>query len=65
MMSRHFRLRSELSGSIAKRLPRAKNQLSAPGSFFNQFVKDELLKVDKSMKIVTLLLSILLKNFRM
>ena len=30
MMSRHFRLRSELSGAIAKRLPHAKNQLSAP-----------------------------------
>ena len=38
MMSRHFRLRSELSGAIAKRLPHAKNQLSMPGSFFNQFV---------------------------
>ena len=35
MMSRHFRLRSELSGAIAKRLPHAKNQLSVPGSFFN------------------------------
>ena len=40
MMSRHFRLSSELSGAIAKRLPHAKNQLSAPGSFFNQFVTD-------------------------
>ena len=40
MMSRHFRLRSELSGAIAKRLPHAKNQLSVPGSFFNQFVTD-------------------------
>ena len=39
-MSRHFRLRSELPGAIAKRLPHAKNQLSAPGSFFNQFVTD-------------------------
>ena len=37
MMSRHFRLSSELSGAIAKRLPHAKNQLSDPGSFFNQF----------------------------
>ena len=26
MMSRHFRLSSELSGAIAKRLPHAKNQ---------------------------------------
>ena len=40
MMSRHFRLNSELSGAIAKRLPPAKNQLSVPGSFFNQFVTD-------------------------
>ena len=40
MMSRHFRLSSELSGAIAKRLSHPKNQLSAPGSFFNQFVKD-------------------------
>ena len=40
MMSRHFRLSSELTGAIAKRLPHAKNQLSAPGSFFNQFVTD-------------------------
>ena len=39
-MSGHFRLRSELSGAIAKTLPRVKKQLSAPGSFFNQFVTD-------------------------
>ena len=38
MMSRHFALSSELSGAIAKRLPHAENQLSVPGSFFNQFV---------------------------
>ena len=38
MMSRDFRLSSELAGAIAKRLPHAKNQLSTPGSFFNQFV---------------------------
>ena len=37
-MSRHFALTSELTGAIAKRLPHAKNQLSVPGSFFNQFV---------------------------
>ena len=37
-MSRHFTLSSELTGAIAKRLRHAKNQLSAPGSFFNQFV---------------------------
>ena len=35
-MSRHFRLKSELSGAIAKRHPHAKNQFSVPGSFFNQ-----------------------------
>ena len=40
MMSRHFRLSSELTGAIAKRLSHAKNQLSTPGSFFNQFVTD-------------------------
>ena len=40
MMSRHFRLSSELTGAIAKKLPHAKNQPSAPGSFFNQFVTD-------------------------
>ena len=37
MMSRHFRLNSELSGAIVERLPHAKNQLSEPGSFLNQF----------------------------
>ena len=40
MMSRYFRLNSELTGAIAKRPPHAKNQLSVPGSFFNQFVTD-------------------------
>ena len=40
MMSRYFRPSSELSGAIAKRLPHAKNQLSAPGNLFNQFVSD-------------------------
>ena len=40
MMSRHFSLSSELSGAIAKRLPHAKNQLSVPGNFSNQFVTD-------------------------
>ena len=39
MISRHFGLRSELSGSIAKRLPHAKI-LPVSGSFFNQFVTD-------------------------
>ena len=40
MMSRHFRLSSELTGAIAKRLAHAKNQPSADCSFFNQFVTD-------------------------
>ena len=40
MMSRHFRLSSEHSGAIAKRLPHTQNQLSAPVSFFKQFVTD-------------------------
>ena len=40
MISRHFALSSELGGAIAKRLPHAKNQLSVPGSFFNQFVTE-------------------------
>ena len=40
MMSRHFRLSSEITGAIAKKLPHAKNHLSTPGSFFNQFVTD-------------------------
>ena len=40
MMSRHFRLRSEHSGAIAKSLTNPKNQLSVPGSFFNQVVND-------------------------
>ena len=40
MMSRHFGLSSELTGAIAKRLPHAKNHLSWPYSFFNQFVTD-------------------------
>ena len=48
MMSRHFALSSELTGAIAKRPPQVKTQLSAPGSFFNQFVTDIslLLKLD-------------------
>ena len=40
MMSRHFALSAELTGAITKRLSHAKNQLSVPGSFFNQFVTD-------------------------
>ena len=40
MMNRHFRLSWELTRAIAKKLPHAKNQLSGPYSFFNQFVTD-------------------------
>ena len=40
MMSRDFALSPEFSGAIAKRLSHAKNQLSVPGSFFNQFVTE-------------------------
>ena len=40
MMSRHFRLSSELTGAIAKRPSHAKNQLSMAGNLFNQFVTD-------------------------
>ena len=40
MMSRHFRLSSELTGAIAIKLPYAKNQLSVTASFFNQFATD-------------------------
>ena len=40
MVSRHFRLSSELTGAIAKILPHAKNQLSVTGSFLNQFVTE-------------------------
>ena len=39
-MSQLVALNSELTGAIAKRLPHAKNQPSAPGSFFNQFDTD-------------------------
>ena len=38
---------SELSGAIAKGLPHAKNQLSVPGSFFNQFVTRVCQKIKK------------------
>ena len=40
MMSRHFRLSSELTGEVAKKLPHAKNQISGPKNFFNQFITD-------------------------
>ena len=40
MISRHFRLSSEVSGAITKRLTHAKNLLSVDGSFFNQFVTE-------------------------
>ena len=38
MMSQYFRLSSELTGTIAKILSHAKNQLSGSDSFFDQFV---------------------------
>ena len=38
MLTRHFRLKSEFSGAIAKRLAHAKNHHSPPSSFFNHFV---------------------------
>ena len=41
MMSRHFRRNSELTGTIAERLPPAKIQLSGHDSFFNQFVTEK------------------------
>ena len=47
MISRPFRLSSELTGAIAKILPHAKNQLSTPGSFFNQFVTDIYIYIHK------------------
>ena len=43
MMSRHFRLRSELSASILKRLQHAENQLSVPGNFFLICLHHELM----------------------
>ena len=51
MMSLHIRLRSELSGAIAKRLPQAKNQLSVRGSLFNQFVTDIYIYIDIYIRI--------------
>ena len=42
MMSRHFPLRSDFSGAIAKRPPHTKNQLPVLCSFFNQFVTDSI-----------------------
>ena len=51
MMSRHFALSSELTGTIAKRLSHAKNQLSVPGSFFNRRCRHTYEKV--GTKILT------------
>ena len=34
-----------ITGAIAKRLPHAKNQLSATGSFFNQFVTERYIYI--------------------
>ena len=52
MMSRHFVLSSELSGAIAKRLPHAKNQLSWPDSFFNQFVTDIYIYIYSRLRLI-------------
>ena len=57
-MSRHFHLSSELNRAIAKRLPPAKNQLSMPGSFFNQFVTDVYSKYILTIKTQLIYLSI-------
>ena len=51
MMSRHFRMASERSGPIAKRLPYTKNQFSVPGSFFNQFVTDIYILTIKTINL--------------
>ena len=50
MLSRHFRLRSELSGAIAK------NQLSVPSFFFNQFATDIYIYVVYILTIKTRLM---------
>ena len=42
MMGRHFCLKSELSGAIAKILQHAKNQLPVLDSFFNQLITEIL-----------------------
>ena len=52
MMSQHFGLSSELTGAIAKRLPHAKNQLSGPDSFFNQFVTDIYRHIHKHNRVL-------------
>ena len=54
MMSRHFRLSSELTGAIAKKLPHAKNQLSGPDSFFNQFVTDIYILYTSALHLLAL-----------
>ena len=51
MMSPHFRLSSELTGAIAKEHSHAKNQLSGPESFFNQFVTDIYINISSLLKL--------------
>ena len=51
MINRHFRMSSELTGAIAKRLPHGKNQPSVPGSFFNQFVTDIDIYISLQLKL--------------
>ena len=62
MMSRHFRLSSELTGAIAKRLAHAKNQLSGPDSFFNQFVTDIYIYTNIYRVLIVRILPTLLEN---
>ena len=51
MVSRHFGLSSELNGAIAKRLPHAKNQLSVPDNFLNQFVTDIYREINRVLVV--------------
>ena len=62
MMNRHFRLSSELTGAIAKKLPHAKNQLSGTGCFFNQFVTDIYILYIKMLGFFFLCLSELIEE---
>ena len=47
MMTRHFRLNSELSGAIAKK----QLYVGVPGSFFNQFVTYTVQYVSKVLAV--------------
>ena len=52
MMSRYFRLSSEPSGAIAKRLPHAKNQLSVH-HYASKFLKLTNLVIFRAISIIT------------